>query len=411
MLLMLLMQASASGNNDPGVLKPGPDATEVPHDSVPARPHIQQLYGKVAIGLALVLIPAALAIRFFRLSTALKRTIAESERINSSLRQSEALYRSILNASPEGITVTDMEGRIRKASPTALAMFRIEREEDALGHSIIEYIVPEEQGRVMTNMGMMLQGADTGPNDYRAIRADGSVFDFEVKGDFIRGANGQPCSMVFIGRDVTHRKQAKEALEESNRLLASLSITDALTGLANRRRFDAVLAHEHARHARSGAQLSLIMLDIDYFKAFNDSYGHVIGDDCLQRIAGVIAVCAARAADLPARYGGEEFACILPETDLSGAIAIAEKIRLGIMALAIPHDSSGIADLATASIGVVTITCNADKPAADIVVLADQMLYKAKSLGRNRIESDASDIGGKLMGEARQGITPDASGT
>jgi diguanylate cyclase (GGDEF)-like protein/PAS domain S-box-containing protein len=383
MLLMLLMQVSASGNNDPGMLNPRSDFAGSLHDSAP--------YGKIAIGLALALIPAAMAIRFFRLSAALKRAIAESERINSSLRESEVLYRSILNASPEGITVTDMEGRIRKASPTALAMFRIEREEDALGHSIIEYIVPEEHARVMTNMGMMLQGAITGPNDYRAIRADGSEFDFEVKGDFIRGANGQPCSMVFIGRDVTHRKQAKEALEESNRLLASLSITDALTGLANRRRFDEVLAHEHARHARSGAQLSLIMLDIDHFKAFNDSYGHVIGDDCLQRIAGVIAGCAARAADLPARYGGEEFACILPETDQAGAIASAEKIRLGIIALAIPHNSSGIADRVTASLGVVTITCDAGKPVSDIVVLGDQMLYRAKSLGRNRVESDAPD--------------------
>ena len=121
------------------------------------------------------------------------------------------------------------------------------------------------------------------------------------------------------------------------------------------------------------------------------------GDDCLRRIAGVIAECAARAADLPARYGGEEFACILPETDQAGAIAIAEKIRLGIMALAIPHNSSDTAGCVTASLGVVTIACAADNPAAGIIDLADSMLYRAKSLGRNRVESDASDFGRKYL--------------
>jgi diguanylate cyclase (GGDEF)-like protein/hemerythrin-like metal-binding protein len=165
---------------------------------------------------------------------------------------------------------------------------------------------------------------------------------------------------------------------------------DHLTGLANRRRFDEVLAQEHARHARSGADLSLIMLDIDHFKAFNDGYGHVSGDDCLRRIARVIAGSVVRPADFAARYGGEEFACILPETGTSGAVAIAEKIRLGIMGLVIPHNFSPTADCVTVSIGVATITCSADEPASDLVVLADKMLYKAKAAGRNRVEVSAS---------------------
>lgn len=346
-------------------------------------------FGKIGFGLVvLVLVPALLAIRYARLSAALKQTIADAERANALLRESEVLHRSILNASPEGITVTDMEGRIRSASPAALSMFRYHREDEVIGRRIAEYIVPEEHERMKANMMLMFQRGGVGaPNTYRAVRADGGQFDLEVSGDFIPDADGEPCCMVFIGRDVTEQNRAKKALEESNRLLEALSITDSLTGLANRRRFDEALAREHARHARSGAVLSLIMLDIDHFKAFNDSYGHVIGDDCLARVAGVIAACVARAADLPARYGGEEFACILPETDLAGAVAIAEHLRQEIMALAIPHDSSVVADCVTASLGVVTVTCDPHQPASQIVDLADQMLYKAKSAGRNRVEA------------------------
>lgn len=202
---------------------------------------------------------------------------------------------------------------------------------------------------------------------------------------------------------IAESKQINEALEKSNRLLESLSITDGLTGLANRRRFDEVLAQEHARHARSEAVLSLIMLDIDHFKAYNDCYGHVSGDDCLRRIARVIADSVVRAADFAARYGGEEFACILPETDMDGAVAIAEKIRRGIMDLAIPHCSSPTADCVTTSLGVVTIRCSADIPASDIVVLADKMLYKAKHGGRNRFEVDASHIGPKRPAHEMEG--------
>ncbi|MFH0784466.1 MAG: diguanylate cyclase [Pseudomonadota bacterium] len=148
------------------------------------------------------------------------------------------------------------------------------------------------------------------------------------------------------------------------------------------------LANECARHVRSGAELSLIMLDIDHFKIYNDNYGHVSGDVCLQRIARVIAESAVRATDIAARYGGEEFACILPDTDLHGAAAIAEKLRTGINRLVIPHDLSTTAGFVTASLGVVSVTCTADMSAADSIVLADKMLYKAKEGGRNRVEID-----------------------
>ena len=216
---------------------------------------------------------------------------------------------------------------------------------------------------------------------------DGVSQHFIVTSKPLLDAKGKAIGIIESFQEITERKHAEEALAASNRKLESLSNTDGLTGIANRRHFDDVLAREYARHARSGAKLSLILLDIDYFKAFNDSYGHIAGDECLQKIAKVIADCAARPADLAARYGGEEFACILPETDRTGALVIAEKIRMDIMALAIPHQKSQVAACVTASLGVETVQCRTGGSALEILVQVDELLYCAKSSGRNRIES------------------------
>lgn len=175
-------------------------------------------------------------------------------------------------------------------------------------------------------------------------------------------------------------------ITEKNRELEALCITDGLTGIANRRCFDEILVQEYARHARTGAELSMIMLDVDHFKAFNDNYGHINGDECLRQVAAVIKSCTCRPADLVARYGGEEFACILPETGQGGAVAIGDNIRSSIMALAIPHVGSSVANQVTASLGVVTVNCISDGSAVDVVAKADELLYQAKLKGRNRLE-------------------------
>ena len=215
---------------------------------------------------------------------------------------------------------------------------------------------------------------------------DGVFLPFIVTAKPLLDVTGRVVGIVESFQEISELKRTERALEESNHKLETLSITDALTRIANRRRFDEVLVQEHARHARSGAELSLILLDIDQFKAFNDRYGHVNGDECLQRIARVIADCACRPADLAARYGGEEFACILPETGRGGAVAVAEKIRRGIINLAIPHHGSKVADYVTASLGVVTVKCSDEESVVDIVARVDELLYQAKASGRNRVE-------------------------
>ena len=169
-----------------------------------------------------------------------------------------------------------------------------------------------------------------------------------------------------------------------------LAQTDALTGLANRRRFDETLAHEVALARRSGKPLSLLMIDVDHFKAFNDAAGHPAGDACLKKVARSVRRAFKRAADLPARYGGEEFAVILPMTGPKGARQRAERIRAILMKAHIKHPASPTSHLVTVSIGVATARVNSDAQTPETLVdLADLNLYAAKENGRNRVEGDA----------------------
>jgi diguanylate cyclase (GGDEF)-like protein len=175
--------------------------------------------------------------------------------------------------------------------------------------------------------------------------------------------------------------QARALIEEQR-----LSKTDALTGIGNRRALDEALGLEWDRCARAQAPLSMLIADVDFFKGFNDTYGHVLGDDCLRKVAAAMAACATRPGDLCARYGGEEFAVVLPETDAMGAYAIAGEICRGIRALGIPHRASSLGYV-TASIGVATVVPQPNTTPS-VAQEADKNLYRAKNAGRNRIASN-----------------------
>ncbi|MDY6900532.1 MAG: diguanylate cyclase, partial [Cyanobacteriota bacterium] len=183
----------------------------------------------------------------------------------------------------------------------------------------------------------------------------------------------------------TEYRQIAEKLKIANYQLQKLADSDGLTGLANRRYFDNYLQQEWKRLSRERAFLSLIMCDVDYFKNYNDTYGHQLGDECLRRIATVLKKSIKRPADLVARYGGEEFTILLPNTDLQGTIHLAEKIRLKIKSLNISHLDSDISDCVTLSLGVATTIPRINNSPQTLIAAADKMLYGAKSAGRNCI--------------------------
>lgn len=307
----------------------------------------------------------------------------ERMRTEEALKTSLSLLNATLESTADGIIVVDLRGSINRWNHKFVDMWQVPEElmktQDKsmmLDHVVSQIAHPEE---FIDKLVELYKNPEESSSEILFL-ANGLIYSWYSQPQRI---DADVIGRVWSFRDITDHMRAEKALEESNHKLEIMSITDGLTGIANRRRFDQVLALEHARHERTKTELSLIMLDIDHFKEFNDCYGHILGDQCLQLIARVIDDNANRPADLAARYGGEEFACILPETDLDGAVAIAEKIRCGIIDLAIPHHKSTVADCVTASFGVATFKCATEGSAADIVVKADSLLYQAKSCGRN----------------------------
>jgi diguanylate cyclase (GGDEF)-like protein/PAS domain S-box-containing protein len=215
----------------------------------------------------------------------------------------------------------------------------------------------------------------------RMRKKDGAVVWTEVTARIVRDPiTGRETETVMVIRDISSRK----ALEEELVVLAS---TDGLTGLANRRAFDENLEREWLRTQRERTQMSLLMLDLDHFKFFNDSYGHQMGDECLRAVAAVVRQTV-RASDIACRYGGEEITVILPGAAADGAFRVAEAVQSAIEGLHIPHEANPGGDRLTASIGVATANFGdegAIQMPAGLLAAADKALYKAKDLGRNNV--------------------------
>ncbi len=217
----------------------------------------------------------------------------------------------------------------------------------------------------------------------RARKKDGSLIWIEINPrNVLDPTTGETAGAVVVIRDVTKRKLQEEQL-------AKLAMTDGLTGIANRRAFDEALEREWKLTLRHGKQISLLLLDIDLFKPFNDEYGHQVGDDCLRAVAQA-AVGAVRTTDIVARYGGEEFAMILPQVDVAGAWETAETVRAAIEGLRVPHSGNPQGGgWVTVSIGAATALARLGgtmRMPEGLLQAADHALYKAKHAGRNRVE-------------------------
>ncbi len=219
-------------------------------------------------------------------------------------------------------------------------------------------------GRKVENWCVMPQA---GTRLYLAIDA-GPIYD----------ESGKLVAVVETLRDMTAQKQAQDELQR-------LATRDGLTGVANRRSFDDTLKMEWRRASRESRTLSLLMVDVDFFKPYNDTYGHQGGDECLRQVAEAMTGVVKRASDAVARYGGEEFSILMPATEPEGALIVAERIRAAVEALRLPHSGSKVADHVTVSVGVASMHVGNEGLPAGLVAAADAALYRAKHEGRNRV--------------------------
>ncbi|KAB2318738.1 sensor domain-containing diguanylate cyclase [Betaproteobacteria bacterium SCN1] len=224
--------------------------------------------------------------------------------------------------------------------------------------------------------------------DYRALTQDGHYVWIRDVVHVVRDADGEVDSLVGFMFDISERKETEQKLIALQKELEALSFKDGLTGIANRRMFDSILDTEWMHARRNSQPLSLILIDIDYFKQYNDHYGHIQGDDCLRQVAQALESAATRARDLLARFGGEEFALVLPETDAGAARMVAGRCHALIARAAIPHATSPVAPALTVSIGVGTIIPGRQDTPLAFVEAVDKLLYQAKQAGRNVLVAD-----------------------
>lgn len=222
--------------------------------------------------------------------------------------------------------------------------------------------------------------------DYRALTHSGEYIWIRDVVHVVRKDNEVEALIGFMF-DISERKKTEETLLQLQKELEELSYKDSLTGIPNRRMFDNVLDMEWENARRNRQPLSVILLDIDYFKQYNDHYGHIQGDACLRKMGELLSQAATRSKDFFGRFGGEEFVFILPETDVAAAAKIAERCRALIFKEQIPHIKSGVSRVLTASFGVGTIIPSADMQSIDFIEQVDRRLYLAKKTGRNRVMS------------------------
>jgi diguanylate cyclase (GGDEF)-like protein/PAS domain S-box-containing protein len=319
-----------------------------------------------------------------------------SQRVAAELRlkESEARYRLLADNSTDMVFQLDRDLVRRYVSPACREVFGYEPEE-LCGVRPAGMAHPDDAGQQERALRSLLNGdADRQTIISRMRHRAGHWIWVEALLRAVKDPKTGECSgIVGTVRDISARKAAEDAAADANRRLLALAEQDGLTGLANRRTFDDTLTQEFRRAKRERKNFALIMIDVDWFKAFNDRYGHLAGDDCLRKVGRVLSSTLQRPADLAARYCGEEFVALLPNTDEIGAATVAERIRQAVLELAIKHDASACG-VATISAGVAGLNVvGRDGEAEALLQAADQALYCAKRTGRNTVVR-ASRVGG-----------------
>jgi diguanylate cyclase (GGDEF)-like protein/PAS domain S-box-containing protein len=310
----------------------------------------------------------------------LVRQLQRGQRMAAALIEKEAHFRLLAEGSSDMVTRIGLDERLRYVSPSSNQVVGW-RPNQLIGTDALAGIHPEDRPQVQAIVDAMKRGdTDEARVTYRNVHRQKSEVWLESTMRVTRKDNGNVEGVVAISRDITEQKKLETRLE-------TLAIEDSLTGLANRRRFDERLKEEWARAYRDRSSLSLLMIDVDHFKAYNDEYGHPAGDACLRVVAKIIAAEMQRVGDLATRYGGEEFAMLLPNTDAAGCARIGERIRSAVHDAGLVHASSAVAPCVTVSVGGAACRPSFERTAGagSLVESADRALYAAKAAGRDRL--------------------------
>ncbi len=333
----------------------------------------------VLLGLFATCLTAALLWSLRRTRT---RAYLLASRMTGALRRSERTLRDVVDGTSDFILATDQRGKLvftNLALREALSLTEVE----ATGMTLRDIIHPSSWHDTQRLFDAIQKGQGP-PARMETTFTTRSGPRLEVEGTISVIRAHESTTLRAIFRDVTARKAAQAALLAANAELARFAALDGLTGTANRRAFDARLTEEWSRARRHNTPLTLVMLDVDYFKSFNDLYGHPTGDQCLRSVGACLRASVRRAGELAARYGGEEFALLLPGVTEDDGRQIAERLRESLEHLGIAHDRSPLGRV-TASLGVASVGAARIDSAESLLLAADRALYRAKHGGRNRV--------------------------
>lgn len=310
----------------------------------------------------------------------LVRQLVQRQRMAQAMAAKEAHFRMLAEQSSDMVTRIGRDNELLYVSPSCERIIGWSPDE-LLGTSAVAGIHAEDIERVEQAITALKNGeAEEARFVYRQRHRERGEIWAEAALHVTRASDsGEIDGVVAVVRDMTEQKDLQDKL-------ASLATSDGLTGLANRRAFDERIADEWTRARRDGAQLSLLLIDVDHFKAFNDHYGHLAGDGCLRALGRILSAHARRPADLAARYGGEEFALLLPNTDADGCAKVGEEIRDALCNLAMLHAQNPPSRLVTVSVGGATgFPSQTTTDSSALVAAADRALYAAKNGGRDRL--------------------------
>lgn len=311
------------------------------------------------------------------------RDITKRNRLEDELRKNEELFRFITENTTDLISYLNPNGNFEYLSPSSKCMLDFNQEE-MIGRNLFEYLHPGEVESVTRLILEADSNLDFASLSHRVKKKDGTYIWVETNARTIRKNSRKLDGIVAVSRDITDRIEKEKRLHETNIMLRFISNMDGLTGIANRRYFDEKLQEEWNRTKRSSLPFSAIMIDIDYFKKYNDFNGHLAGDECLRRIAIALKETLKRTCDFAARYGGEEFVILLPETDEQGAAHVADLLHANIKKLNIPYMSTAKEPIVSISVGYATLIPDEYSKPEDLIKLADTELYVAKESRKNK---------------------------